>query len=164
MGKVSYDWLDDAYLDDTELFGSSRHDLRLAEETFSPDMPDDALLRLYVFVKNNEDNPLWDVIQAKITDQILSRMKGGPLVRLLKHARGFDPEDHDKLLAAIRANELTNDDMLLYYYISTGTAEASIYTPEDGRHKRAWRAILPLIRQRIIFRMQDGARAIRQLE
>lgn len=165
MAKANYDWLDDEYLDDIESFGAAREDLRLVEETFSPDMPDEPLLRLYLVVRGQrEENPIWEVIQAKVTDELRARMVGGPPIRLLKHQHGFDPEDHEKLLAAIRANELTNPDMLSYYDISICNEQATGYTKAEARHFACWRAITPLIRRQIIFRLRRGARALRQLE
>lgn len=162
MPDANLDWLDAEDLDPERTpFGHARQELRVAEEIFHPDMRNEVLLRLFVFVKNrSEENPIWEVLDAQTTDLLLTRMYGGPAARLLKHDAGFDPEDHVKALAAIRAHELTSSELLVYYRVALTSCKAVGFMPEDSSHLAAWRAIAPLIQQQILQRMRAGLKMV----
>jgi hypothetical protein len=158
MSAPNFDWMDveHSYRHRSK-FGHARHELRLAEETFVPDIDNNLLLRLFIFIRErSSEAPLWEVVLANTTDLLLRRMAGGPRLTPLQYARGFDPEDSEKLLEAIRAGVLSSIDLLEYYQVALTNCNADDNLVFSYWDQAGWRSVVPIIRKQIMGRLRAG--------
>ncbi|CAM3276416.1 hypothetical protein [Asticcacaulis taihuensis] len=154
-------WLEDEW-DDEHLarieggeLGYAREELRLAETLFSRHLPDDILLRLYLFVMSHgDDEPgIWSLIRDKTKRLILSRLSGGPKKRAAKYKRGFDPKDHQLAVEAISKNALPYRDLLSLYDIASINQGIDEDWNDDAVFAAHWEAIFDLLGEKILTLM-----------
>lgn len=156
LGWLEDDWTDEhlARIEGGEL-GYPREELRLAETLFSHDLPDDILLRLYLFVMSHgDDEPgIWSLIRDKTKRLILSRLPVGPKKRAAKYKRGFDPKDHQIAVEAISKNALPYRDLLSLYDIASINQGIDEDWNDDAVFAAHWEAIFDLLGEKILTLM-----------
>lgn len=124
---------------------STREALRIAEETFRPDMSDAQLLELYVLAEENSnpDEEVFDEIADAVSEMIWDRLrKGTPDPEFERHLENFDYPDHGKqALKAVLKGRLPHRNLLMLYRLCWDSTDPT------------WLAIRDLCRGQILRRM-----------
>ncbi len=133
---------------------SLRDILRIVEEAFDPDMPDDRLLDLYLVVDSHggPDEEVFDEILEQVTELFFSRLRqGSPHIDPDTHTVGFDPHEDKAALTALLEGELSHRDLVVLYLVS--------FDNEDlGDRADRWSAVNDLARAQILGRMSPNDR------
>ncbi len=131
--------------DDTGDYVSLRDALRVAEETFRPDISDAQLLELYLLAEENSnpDEDVFDEIADAVSDTVWGRLReGAPDPEFERHLENFDYPDHGKqALKAILKGRLPHRNLLMLYQLCWDSTDPT------------WLAVQDLCRGQILRRM-----------
>jgi hypothetical protein len=148
--------------DDTEDFVSLRDALRVAEETFRPDISDAQLLELFVLVEENSnpDEEAFDEIADAVSEMVWDRLREGvPDTEFERHLENFDYPDHGKqALKAVLKGRLPHRNLLMLYRLCWDSTDPTWLAVQDlcrgqilrrmtppqereGRHYQRWRQL-----------------------
>jgi hypothetical protein len=148
MREDEYPWLSRAaFAKPGQVFGFVRQQLERAESLFDPDMPDDLLLRLHVFVTDGDDE-FYEVLKLQ-TEIILARRMGEEVKTPLTHDEypGSDEDHVSRSLQAVASGRVPNKELIETFLHS----EVCRY---HSKNVAEWQAVYDLARLQILRRMQ----------
>jgi|GEM_PF-2248591 len=131
--------------DQGEEFVSTRQALRIAEDTFRPDISNAQLLELYVLTEENSnpDEDVFDEIADEVSDMVWDRLRKGILdPEFERHLENFDYPGHGKqALKAVLKGRLPHRNLLMLYRLCWDSTDPT------------WLAVQDLCRGQILRRM-----------
>ncbi|MGN6366483.1 hypothetical protein [Asticcacaulis taihuensis] len=131
--------------DQSEELISTREALRIAEESFRPDISNAQLLELYVLTEENSnpDEDVFDEIADEVSDMVWDRLRKGILEPAFeRHLENFDYPDHGKqALKALLKGRLPHRNLLMLYRLCWDSTDPT------------WLAVQDLCRGQILRRM-----------
>ena len=132
-------------------FVSMREALRVAEESFRPDISDAQLLELYVLVEehSNPDEDVFDEIGEPISKMILDRLRRhSPNPDFERYEPSFDyPDEGKQALEAVLKGQLPHKNLLMLYRLCW----------DRDRADPTWLAVHDLCRGQLLERMKRSS-------